>query len=351
MSTPRASKQWLLREKPFGEPILDGDKSTFVPSQADIPPLKDGQVLLRTQYLSNDPAQRTWISPLAIPERLYLPPVDVGAVMKSMGIAEVVESRSSDVPVGSLVSGNPGWTEYSIDDAKNVAIIEPQHDLPITHFLGALGLPGHTAYYALTQIVKAKKGEAIVISGAAGAVGTMAVQIAKKMIGCRKVIGIAGSDEKCRWVENLGADICLNYKSDAFKQQLTKETEGFVEIYFDNVGGEILDFMLTRLAKFGRVAACGSISNYNRDGNAVGLKNYFEVIAMRLQITGFINLDWVEHLPEVRAILLDEWKKGTIVITNESEMVVEASFEEIPRTWMMLYSGGNTGKLVTKLKY
>ncbi|KAF0322941.1 quinone oxidoreductase [Colletotrichum asianum] len=251
--------------------------------------------------------------------------------MKSMGIAEVVESRGSDVP--------------------NVAIIEPQHDLPITHFLGALGLPGHTAYYALTQIVKAKKGEAIVISGAAGAVGTMAVQIAKKMIGCRKVIGIAGSDEKCRWVEKLGADICLNYKSEAFKQQLTKETEGFVEIYFDNVGGEILDFMLTRLTKFGRVVACGSISNYNRDGNAVGLKNYFEVIAMRLQITGFINLDWVEHLPEVRAILLDEWKKGTIVIDNESEMVVETAFEEIPRTWMMLYSGGNTGKLVTKLKY
>lgn len=255
MSTPTQTHRWVLREKPYGEPILSGDKPTFILDTADIPALQDDQVLLKTLYLSNDPAQRSWISPLAQPERLYLPPVQVGEPMKSMGIAQVVESRSSDVPVGSLVTGLPGWSEYSVDDAKNVSIIEPQPGLPETHFLGALGLPGFTAYYALTQIVKATKEDAIVVSGAAGAVGSMVVQIAKKMIGCRKVcfffcflsrcytrdsdanvlakvIGIAGTDEKCRWVEKLGADVCLNYKSNSFKDKLTKETEGFVEIYF-----------------------------------------------------------------------------------------------------------------------
>lgn len=187
MSLPTKPKQWVLREKPFGEPILNGDEPTFALKEADMPTLKEGQVLLQTLYLSNDPAQRSWISPLARPERLYLPPVQVGEPMKSMGIAKVVQSRSPDVPEGSLVTGNPGWTEYSVDDAKNVALIHTQDGLPVTHFLGALGLPGFTAYYALMQVVKATPGDAIVVSGAAGAVGTMAVQIAKKMIGCRKV--------------------------------------------------------------------------------------------------------------------------------------------------------------------
>ncbi|EEU39708.1 uncharacterized protein NECHADRAFT_70580 [Fusarium vanettenii 77-13-4] len=323
---PTQSQTWTLREKPYGEPILHGNNPTFVLKTVKIPPLKDGQVLLKTLYLSNDPAQRSWISPLAQPERLYLPPVQVGESMKSLGIATVVESRSPDIPEGSLVIGSPGWTEYSIDDASNVSVIETQPGLPVTHFLGSLGLPGLTAYYALTQIVKATPSDAIVASGAAGAVGTMVVQIAKKMIGCRKVIGLAGTDAKCRWVENLGADVCLNYKSPSFKQDLTKETEGFVEIYFDNVGGDILDFMLTRLAKFGRVAI------------------------MRLQILGFINIDWIDHLSEVRQILVDEWKKGNLIVNDKSEMIVEVDFKDIPNTWMMLFSGGNTGKLVTKLR-
>ncbi|KAJ5916579.1 hypothetical protein N7504_000594 [Penicillium tannophilum] len=350
MSAATKTKRWVLREKPYGEPVLGGDKPTFTLETADIPALKEGEVLLKTLYLSNDPAQRSWISPLAEAERLYLPPVQVGETMKSMGIARVVESRSPDLAVGALVTGGPGWTEYSVHDSKNVSVLDPQPGLPDTHFLGALGLPGFTAYYALTQIVKAKSTDAIVVSGAAGAVGNMVVQIAKKMIGCRKVIGIAGTDEKCRWVEKLGADICLNYKSPSFKQNLTQATEGFVEIYFDNVGGEILDFMLSRLAKFGRVAASGTISNYNRDSDITGLKNFYQVITMRLQILGFINIDWIDHLPEVRALLVDEWRKGNLIIGDESEMVIDTDFEDIPRTWMMLYSGGNTGKLVTKLK-
>lgn len=187
MSPPTKSQQWVLREKPYSEPVLGGDESTFALNIADIPALKDGQVLLKTLYLSNDPAQRAWISPLAQAERLYLPPVQVGEPMKSMGIARVVESRNPNIKPGALVTGNPGWTEYSVDDGANVSAIDPHPGLPETHFLGALGLPGFTAYYALTQIVKATSKDAIVVSGAAGAVGSMVVQIAKKMIGCRKV--------------------------------------------------------------------------------------------------------------------------------------------------------------------
>ncbi|KAJ5918720.1 hypothetical protein N7454_009864 [Penicillium verhagenii] len=350
MSIPMKTKQWVLHEKPYGDPVLCGDNTTFTLDTAEIPTLKDGQVLLKTLYLSNDPAQRTWVSPLADPARAYLPPVQVGEAMQSMGIARVVVSQSPDLVVGDLVSGFPGWTEYSVDEGKNLIRLKLQPGLPETHFLGALGLPGFTAYYALTEIVKAKSTDAIVISGAAGAVGNMAVQIAKKIIGCRKVIGIAGTDEKCKWVEKLGADICLNYKSSSFKESLTQETEGFVEIYFDNVGGEILDFMLTRMAMFGRVAACGAIANYNRDSNITGLKNFYQVILMRLQILGFINLDWIDHLPEFQTLVIDQWQKGNMIIADENEMVIDTDFEDIPQTWMMLYSGGNTGKLVTKLK-
>ncbi|KAL1846645.1 quinone oxidoreductase [Paecilomyces lecythidis] len=184
---PTKTQCWLLKEKPFGLPQLGGDHPTFVKDVADIPRLKDNQVLLKTVYLSNDPAQRVWISPLADPARLYLPPVNVGEVMKSMGIMEVIESKSAKIQKGTLVTGNPGWTEYSVDYAENLMPIHPPAGLPVTHFLGALGLPAFTAYYALTQVVNASKEDAIVISGAAGAVGNMAVQLAKKTIGCRKV--------------------------------------------------------------------------------------------------------------------------------------------------------------------
>lgn len=235
MDLPTSTRQWVLREKPYGEPVVEGDNSTFAIEETSIPALQDGQVLLKTLYLSNDPTQRSWISPLAQPDRLYLPPVEVGEVMRSIGIAQVVHSRSPDIAAGALVTCFPGWAEYSVKNSSEVYPIDTTVDLPVTHFLGVLGLTGFTAYCALKHVVKAKAEDVIVISGAAGAVGSVAVQMAKKMIGCRKVIGIAGTDAKCRWVEQLGADVCVNYKSPSFKEELTRETEGFVEIYFGNV--------------------------------------------------------------------------------------------------------------------
>ncbi|PYH92934.1 NAD(P)-binding protein, partial [Aspergillus ellipticus CBS 707.79] len=163
------------------------------------------------------------------------------------------------------------------------------------------------------------------------------------------VIGIAGSEEKCRWVERLGADVCLNYKKESFEEDLWKATEGFVDVYFDNVGGKILDLMLLRVKRFGRIAACGTIANYNKDDDPVGLKNFYQVVINRIDVRGFIIYDYGDHIKEAREELIQAWKDGKLIVEDSTETVVEASFEDIPKVWMKLFDGSNTGKLTTKL--
>ncbi|PQE03543.1 alcohol dehydrogenase superfamily zinc-containing protein [Rutstroemia sp. NJR-2017a BVV2] len=326
MSPPTQTRQWLLNHKPANDPVLDGPDATFKLVTTDLPPLGENQVLIQAMYISNDPAQRTWIYPNADPARLYMTPVPLNSPMTAVAICRIVESRAAHLSTGTLVMASLGWSEYGVVDAGAVTPIEEIEGVNITHFLGSLGFPGFTAYYGLKEVAKAGKNDRVVISGAAGATGSMAVQIAKKILGCKEVIGIAGTDEKCKWVEEIGADICLNYKKDSFKEDLVKATEGFVEVYFDNVGGEILDLMLGRIARHGR-----------------------EVISMRISIKGFIVLDFVDHQAEMTKLFIEEVKKGTIVVGDESETVVDTKFEDIPKTWMMLFSGGNKGKLVTKL--
>ena len=286
------TRQWVLSNKPDGIPVIDGPDATFTLKEAETGPVKDDHLLVKTLYLSNDPAQRGWLSAMEDPSRLYVPPVQEGEVMRAFGLAEVLESASSKFKKGDLVTTTVGWSEKTVVPASAA---QPAPQLPKglspTHYLGALGLTGLTAWGGLTQIARAAPEDVVVISGAAGATGSMAVQIAKKLIGCKRVIGIAGSDSKCEWVKRLGADECLNYKSSSFAADLKKATPDFANVYFDNVGGEILDLMLTRMAKHGRVAACGAISNYNSSGDAItGLKNWFEVITMRIKLEGFIVL-------------------------------------------------------------
>jgi NADPH-dependent curcumin reductase CurA len=194
------------------------------------------------QYMSNDPAQRAWIQGDLEEGRLYTEPVRKGDVMRAFGVCEVVESNADNLKTGQLVIATTGWSEYAVLDAKECRPIQPNESAGIraTHFIGALGGPGATAYYGLLDIVKTTADDTVVISGAAGATGSMAIQIAKHVIGCKKVIGIAGGEKKCKWVESLGADICIDYKSQDFENELRKATEGFVEVYFDNVGGPIL---------------------------------------------------------------------------------------------------------------
>jgi len=200
--------------------------------------------------------------------------------------------------------------------------------------------------------VGCKKDDVVVVSGAGGATGSMVVQIAKKIVGCKKVIGMAGTEEKCRWVESLGADVCVNYKSKSFQDDLKKalKENGGADVYFDNVGGSILDLMLGSMKMYGRIAACGAISSYNHEEPTM-LKNYFNVITQRIEIKGFIVLDLFAKgkMPEARQALVDAYKEGKLKIGDENETVVDTKFESIPETWVKLFEGGNTGKLVTKL--
>ncbi|OCL13459.1 NAD(P)-binding protein [Glonium stellatum] len=344
------TRQWLLVNKPLNDPVLSGPNATFKLTRTTLPDLNDDQVLLKVLYFSNDPAQRTWIQEGMDPERMYTTPVPLNAPMRSFGVCEVMESKAANLAKGSLVLASTGWSEYDVVNAGDCRPIHVSAGLSPTNFIGALGGPGLTACYGLIDRVGTTAEDAVVISGAAGATGSMAVQVAKKLIGCKKVIGIAGSDEKCRWVESLGADICVNYKSPSFKEDLKNATEGFVEVYFDNVGGEILDFMLTRVKRHGRIAACGAIAEYNR-GFSSGLMNWHQIIFNRLEIKGFIITDAraTGKSEDFIKVLMKGVKEGKIKIGPETETVVPTKFEDVPRTWMMLFEGRNQGKLVTQI--
>lgn len=346
------TKQWILNAHPEGFPTLDGANPTFKQQEVSLPALKDGQVLIKVLYLSNDPAQRGYLSKYDDDRRLYVQPTHTGEVIRSFSLAEVVESKASHLSKGDIVRHNPGWTQFAVADAANLNRLEPlPNGAPITNYLGALGLTGLTAYHGLLNVAHAKKEDVVVVSGAAGATGSMVVQLAKKIVGCKKVIGIAGGPQKCAWVKKIGADVCLDYKSTDWKDKLAAETPDFVNVYFDNVGGEILDTVLGRMAREGRVAACGAISGYNAETGEKGAKitNWFDVISMRLLIKGFIVLDFPpEQHAEATAALRKGVEEGKLDIT-EGEHVVESTFEDVPKTWMKLFEGANTGKLVTKL--
>ncbi|KAH7374265.1 hypothetical protein BKA66DRAFT_171221 [Pyrenochaeta sp. MPI-SDFR-AT-0127] len=347
------TRQWILSNPPKSDPVLEGQNATFSLETTTLPALGSDQALVKTLYFSNDPAQRGWIQADMDPERLYTAPVTKGEVMRAFAIAEVVESNVESLKKGQLVMGSLGWTEYAVVGAKEVRPIQADEKAGIrpTHFIGALGGPGLTAYNGLVDVARATADDTVVVSGAAGATGSMVVQIAKHIVGCKRIIGIAGGDKKCRWVESLGADICVDYKSASFVEDLKKATEGFVEVYFDNVGGDILDLMLTRVKPFGRIAACGAVSTYNSMGES-GIKNWFEIIVNRIEVKGFIVTDAIESGkagPWIQE-LIKNVKEGKVQIGPETETVVPTKFEDVPKTWTLLFKGGNTGKLVTQLE-
>ena len=327
-------------------PTYTGADSTFKIEEFPIVSVKLGELLVRPKFYSNDPAQRAWISTMP-DDRLYVPPVEVGARMRARSLAEVLESKSDKFHKGQLVSVATGWVEQCVVGESECVPVQDIPGLSPTHYLGALGLTGATAYYGLVNIARAQATDTVVVSGAAGATGSMVVQIAKNLLHCKKVVGMAGTDEKCRWVESLGADVCVNYKSSTFVEDLKKATTPYVEVYYDNVGGDILDLMLTRVAPFGRIAACGSISNYNQDDKS-GIKNWFEIVSNRLEVKGFVVTDNKDRTPAVVGVLKRGVREGRIKLGDENESVVDTKFEDIPRTWLKLFDGGNTGKLVTK---
>jgi NADPH-dependent curcumin reductase CurA len=357
-SLPTQTRQWLLSNKPTSFPVVSGENQTFKLQSTSLPlPLQKNQVLVKVLYLSNDPAQRGWISANINPDRLYMPPIELNKPMQAFGLAEILASESASFKTGDIVTTATGWSEYAVVDASTC---QPTLELPggleRTQYLGVLGMTGLTAYYGIKEVGETKASDVVVVSGAAGATGSMAVQIAKHIIGAKKVVGIAGGEAKCRFVEGLGADACVDYKKEGWKRELKEATKtgeegnkGYVDVFFDNVGGEMLDFMLSRMALHGRVVACGSISQYNST-EGTKFRNYFEVISMRIQIRGMIVFDYAHKMGEVMGIFKQAIQEGKLKVSKENEYVVEAPFEDVPKVWITLFEGANTGKLLTKIK-
>ncbi|KAF8501654.1 alcohol dehydrogenase [Russula emetica] len=307
-----------------------------------------GEVLVRVDWLSLDPAMRGWIKEVAS----YIEPVRIGAVMRASGLATVIEvGEGSEFRPGDIVTGFTGWTEYAvmkkaeifqkITDGSGIGTIPPGAQL--LDFLGPLGIAGgFTAYFGLLDVAKIKAGETLVVSGAAGHVGSLVCQIGK-LYGA-KVIGIAGTDDKCRWLkDDLKIDAALNYKSPSFREEF-KKTVGHLDVFFDNVGGEILDLALSRLKQGARITLCGAISDYNAL-KPKGVSNYMNLIVQRGKIEGFVVADYAARFPEALREIGKWISEGRII---RKYHIVEG-LESAPESLPLLFTGGNTGKLVVRV--
>jgi hypothetical protein len=299
----------------------------------------DGQLLVRTLYLSCDPTQRGWMA-----RDTYLPAVRIGEVMRSFGVGRVVESRHPGYREGQLVQGLLGWQDYALLDGGSARLSVVPEGVPIPIAMSALGITGLTAYFGLLEIGRPEAGETVVVSGAAGATGSVVGQIAR-LKGCR-VVGIAGGPEKCRWlVDEARFDAAIDYRSEDVAARLGELCPGGIDIYFDNVGGEILDAALARLAFKGRVVLCGAIADYNRSELGPGPRNYLNLLLQRGRMEGFIILDFLERAGEAVAELGRWVEAGEIKV----EVDIQEGLENAPRTLRRLFTGANRGKQLLKV--
>jgi len=328
MNTVRALH---LISRPEGHP----KDSDFEMRETQAAPLQDGQLRIAVKYLSIDPAMRVWMTEA----KSYWPPVGLGEVMRSAGIGEVVESRNDKFPVGSWVSGMTGVQSELVSDGKGMQRFDASR-LPHPGWaLSLFGATGLTAYFGLVEIGSPKAGEVLVVSAAAGAVGSAVVQIGKAL-GLR-VIGIAGGAEKCRFVkETLGADEAIDYKHENVAVQLKEICPDGIDIYFDNVGGEILDAVLKRLKLKARIVLCGGISQYNATGETRGPANYLSLISARGRMEGFVIIDYLHRAEEAIAAMTPWVKAGKL----GSKLDIVEGLEKFPEALRRLYTGANFGK-------
>jgi NADPH-dependent curcumin reductase CurA len=326
--------QYRLASRPNGLPT----RANWSATEEAVKRPGDGEFLVKTLYISLDPAMRAWLNE----GRSYIPPVGIGEVMRAGAIGRVVESKHPKFAVGDHVNGLFGIQEYALSDGKGAVKVDPRL-APLPVYLGMLGLTGMTAYFGLLDVGKVKAGETVVVSGAAGAVGMAAGQIAK-IQGCR-VVGIAGGEAKCKYVvEQLGFDACVDYKHGDLKAELKKHCPKGVDVYFDNVGGEILDTVLTRLAMHARVVICGAISQYNATAPK-GPSNYMSLLVNRASMTGFVVFDYAPRYAEAAKEIAGWMTAGKL---KSREDIVEG-IETFPETFLRLFKGENTGKLVLKV--
>lgn len=334
---PTINRQWLLAARPTTR--LTREHFTF--AETPLPDLADGQALVAVRYLSLDPTNRGWANATAT----YLPPIPLGEVMRGIALGVVEQSRLATLPVGTLVQGMFGWQSHVVTDGRHLTRIDPVPGLPLDACFGLFGHIGATAYFGLIDITHPKPGETLVVSAAAGAVGSLVGQIGK-ILGCR-VIGIAGTDDKCAWItRDLGFDEAINYRTEKVAHRLRDLCPDGVDIYFDNVGGEILDAALANIARGARVVICGAISQYNAEGRPAGPANYMALLVRSARMQGFVVFDYVDRYPEAFAALEQAARDGLVI----KEHVVKGSIDDFPRTLQMLFSGANTGKLVLGLE-
>ncbi|WP_435319936.1 NADP-dependent oxidoreductase [Haloarchaeobius sp. TZWSO28] len=331
-----SNRAWHLAERPEGEP----DADSFELREDDVPEPAPGELLVRVRYLSVDPYMRGRMRD----RESYAEPWDVGDVLKGGIVGEVVTSESDQYDAGDLVTGEGTWADYSLLDADDVAPVDTDvAGLPA--YLGVLGMPGRTAYFGLLEVGEPKPGETVVVSGAAGAVGSVVGQIAK-LNGCR-VVGFAGSDEKTEWLtEHLGFDAAINYKTtEDYGAALDDAAPGGVDVYFDNVGGPITDAVFTKLNLDARVAVCGQIAHYNDESVPMGPRKLPMLIAPRAKVQGLLISDYVTRFGEASSQLATWVASGELA---HRETVVEG-LEHAPDAFLGLFSGDNIGKQVVQV--
>ncbi len=332
----KMNRRWLLARRPQGA-IRDED---FRWTHEALPTPADGEVVVRVSMLSCDPTQRGWIG-----GDTYLPAVEIGSAVRSVGAGRIVASRHPDYAEGDLVAGILAWEDY-----VRLAPVGPYRlgklptDVPLERALGVLGLNGTTAYFGLLEIGRPQAGETVVVSGAAGATGLLVGQIAK-IKGCRAV-GIAGGPEKCRWlVETAGFDAAIDYKAGKLAGRLGEACPKGIDVYFDNVGGEILDAALAQLAFHGRVVLCGAIAQYNATEPPPGPSNYLNLLLQRGRMEGFIVLDYAARQGEAIAALSGWLTQGKL--TERIDM--QEGLQNAPATLRRLFEGANEGKQLLRV--
>jgi NADPH-dependent curcumin reductase CurA len=330
------NRRLVLAERPTGMV----DEQTVRMEEVDAPEPGPGEALARVRYLSIDPTIRTWMDDAPG----YLPPIAIDEVVRSGGIVEVVRSNSEKYKPGDLLFGFTGWQEYVVASEATGYQALPDGVAP-TLALSLFGITGMTAYFGLIDVGKVKEGDIVVVSAAAGATGSTVGQIAK-IKGAAKVIGIAGGPKKCAGIiDELGFDEAIDYKSDDVAARLREAAPDGIDLFFDNVGGDILDACLARLALRGRIVLCGAISGYNDRGTAKGPANYANLIIKRGRMEGFLILDYFDRLDEGRAEVAGWLGEGKI---KSSEHIVEG-LENAPEALNLLFTGGNTGKVIVQV--
>ena len=333
------NKQWLLHSRPEGMV----SEANFVLAETPLPKpdLNAGEFLVRNTYFSFEPAMRGWMED----KPSYLPPVVIGEPMRSTAIGEIIQSSNPSFPEGSMVQGMFGWQEYAIGGGASLfpANLLPA-DAPPTMLLSIMGGTALTAYFGLLHVGELKDGDTVLVSGAAGATGSVAAQIAK-IKGC-KVVGIAGGEAKCSWlVDDVGIDHAIDYKSENVKQRIGELCPEGVNVFFDNVGGDTLEAGIEHIAQFGRIVLCGAISEYNDEQPRSGPNNLMNLVKFSVRMEGFIMFNYIDKIDEAYADLGNWLAEGKLLWKED----IQEGFENIPATFLRLFSGSNEGKQLLKV--